>query len=140
MNQIKPHPLWVGHAGDGRAFREVFDKSIRAVVGLAAEEPPAQLPRELIYCRFPLVDGSGNDEALLQLAINFTAALLRKEIATLVCCGAGMSRAPAIAAAALATLGEGTLEDCMEKVAQYHKTDVSPSFWSELQKVFVSGA
>jgi hypothetical protein len=83
---------------------------------------------------------SGNDEALLQPAINFTAALLKKEIPTLVCCGAGMSRAPAIAAAALATLGGGTLDDCMQKVAQYHKTDVSPGFWSELQKVFVSGA
>jgi protein-tyrosine phosphatase len=140
MNQIKPHPIWVGHAGDGRSFQEIFEKGIRAVVHLAAEEPPGRLPRELIYCRYPLIDGSGNDAALLQLAINSLAALLKKEIPTLVCCGAGMSRAPAIAAAALATLGEGAVEECMEAVAHHHKTDVSPALWREVQRVVVSGA
>ncbi|HEV3083167.1 MAG TPA: hypothetical protein VGY66_25505 [Gemmataceae bacterium] len=140
MKQIKPHPVWVGHAGEGEAWREVFDQGIKAVVQLAAEEPPFRAPRELIYCRFPLADGSGNDPELLQLAIGFVAGLLRKEIPTLVCCGGGMSRSPAIAAAALATLGQATLEDSLKTVAAHHHTDVSPGLWSDIQRVFTSGS
>jgi hypothetical protein len=81
MNQIKHYPLWVGHAADGRAFRQILDQGIRAVVQLALEEPPAQPPRELLYCRFPLVDGSGNDPEVLGLAINTVAALLGADVA-----------------------------------------------------------
>jgi hypothetical protein len=32
MNQFKPNPLRVGHAGNGRAFQELIDKGIRAIV------------------------------------------------------------------------------------------------------------
>jgi protein-tyrosine phosphatase len=101
VRQITPFPVWVGHAGDGRAFRKLFDLGIRAVVQLAAEEPAIQTPRELVYFRFPLMDGTGNDLELLDLAIRSVASLIRKGILTLVCCGAGMSRSPAIVAAAL---------------------------------------
>jgi len=140
MNLIKGYPLWVGHAGESQAFRELFDKDIRAVVQLAAEEPPSQLPRELIFFRFPLVDGAGNDANLLQLAIASVGSLLKKEIPALVCCGGGMSRSPAVAAAAIATLGRASLEDCLKSVADCHRTDVSPSLWAEIQQIFTSGS
>ena len=32
MNQISPHPLWLGHVGEGEAFRRLFDLGIEAVV------------------------------------------------------------------------------------------------------------
>jgi hypothetical protein len=67
MNQIYPYPIWVGHAGDGRAFQDVFGKEIRAIVQLAAEEPALAPPRDLIVYRFPLLDGAGNDPDLLHL-------------------------------------------------------------------------
>ena len=140
MRQILPHHLWLGHAGDGRDFRAILDAGIQAVVQLAAEEPAMQLPRELIYYRFPLVDGIGNDARLLQLAIQSLADLLKAEIASLVCCGGGMSRSPAIAAAALASTGQGSLPDCLENVAVYHRTDVSPGLWTEIERVFVGGS
>ncbi len=57
--------------------------------------------RDLVYCRFPLVDGAGNDARILKMAVHTVAELLRKEVKTLVFCSAGMSRAPSIAAAAL---------------------------------------
>ena len=104
MNQIKPHPIWIGHAGDGRAFRAIFDAGIRAIVQLAVEEPPIQPPRELIYQRYPLLDGEGNDRAVLRLAIEAVAGLMEAVVPTLVCCGAGMSRSPGIAAAALSAV------------------------------------
>ena len=60
MHEIHPDLLWVGHALDVREPRPLFDAGIAAVVDVAFEEPPAQLPRGLIYCRFPLNDGGGN--------------------------------------------------------------------------------
>ena len=61
MHEIHPDLLWLGHALDVREPRPLFDAGITAVVDVAFEEPPAQLPRQLIYCRFPLSDGGGND-------------------------------------------------------------------------------
>src|SRR5271167_4199453 len=69
MRQILPHSLWLGHAKDAEDFKQIFDLGINALVQLAVEEPAVQLPRELIYCRFPLVDGPGNEARLLSLAI-----------------------------------------------------------------------
>src|SRR5208282_4769156 len=69
MKQIPPHPIWLGHVGEAEAFGRLFDLGIEAVVQLAAEEPPLPLPRELILCHFPLIDGIGNRAALLSLAV-----------------------------------------------------------------------
>src|SRR5476651_2269367 len=101
MRQILPHALWLGHAGDGRDYHRVLETGIQALVQLAAEEPVLELPRDLIYCRFPLVDGSGNDKKLLRLAISTVSDLLEMKVPTLVICGGGLSRSPAIAAAAI---------------------------------------
>src|SRR5689334_22927997 len=89
MNQIKPYPLWLGHAGDARNFRLALDAGVQALVDLSREEPPSAPPRELIYCRFPLLDGVGNDECLLNLAVSTLAGLIRMHIPTLVCCDLG---------------------------------------------------
>ena len=103
MKKIEPYKLWLGHAGDGRDFKQMLDLGIEALVQLASEEPPVQPPRELIYLRFPLIDGSGKTFNPLHFAdskrrvVNWVFRFL-----TLVCCGAGLSRSPAVAAAALA--------------------------------------
>ena len=102
MRQILPHSLWLGHAGDAQDFKRMFDLGINALVQLAVEEAPLQPPRELIYCRFPLVDGPGNESSLLSLSITTLANLLEKRKSVLVCCGAGLSRSPAVAATAVA--------------------------------------
>ena len=88
MNEITPYPVFVGHAADGRAVKELLDQGIRAIVQLAAEEPPIVTPRDLVFCRFPLEDGSGNDADLLSLAITSVAHLVSRGVPTLVCCGA----------------------------------------------------
>lgn len=139
MKQIKPYPLWLGHAGDGRDFRPVFEAGIQALVDLAREQPAVESPRELIYCRFPLVDGVGNDEALLDLAINTLATLIRTRIPTLVCCDFGLSRAPAVAAAALALAHRESPEDCLQRLAQDHRVDVLPGLWTEITHVLRKG-
>jgi hypothetical protein len=133
MRQISPHLLWLGHAGDGRDARHLLDAGIEAVVQVAEEEPPLQLPRELVYCRFPLVDGPGNDTTLLHLAVMMVVNLLERHVPTLICCDAGMSRSPAIAAAALSLVHQEAPDECLKKVAEYHPADVAPAFWNEVK-------
>ncbi len=132
MTQIEPHPLWVGHAGEGLDLRHIFDLGIKALVDLALEEAPTKSPRELISARFPLVDGAGNRSELLFLAVSTVATLLKLKVPVLVICGGGVSRAPAIAAAALALADGRSPEQCLKQVAQHHKTDVSPGLWNEV--------
>ena len=135
MHQIEPYQLWVGHAGDGRALQEALDRGIRAIVQLAMADLPLQPPRELVYCRIPLLDGAGNDPGLLQLAVNNVAALLRQGTPTLVCCGAGMSRSPAIVAAALSIVEQADVDECLKRVTSRDGADVSPGFWEEVRQV-----
>ena len=133
MNHIATYPLWIGHAGDARAFQEVFNRGIKAIVQLALEEPPLQPPRELVYLRFPLLDGSGNDPNVLHLAISCVVNLVKHGTPTLVCCGGGMSRSPAIVAAALATVEHVDVEECLKRVIQSNAADLSPGLWEEVR-------
>lgn len=134
MNRIPPHLLWLGHAGDGARFEEIFQHDIRAVIYLAIEEVAVLLPRELISHQFPLLDGAGNAEELLTLAIRTLASHIQLQVPTLVTCGAGLSRSPAIAAAVLALANRSSAEDCLKEIAKHHPTDVSPGLWNDVLK------
>jgi hypothetical protein len=125
MRHISDYPLWLGHAGDARDRNELFRLGIGAVVDLAVEEPPAVAGHEIIYCRFPLVDGTENPPWLIRAAIDTTATLLREKVPTLVCCSAGLSRAPAIAGAALVKLGRPTLQDALLYLASFGHCDIT---------------
>jgi protein-tyrosine phosphatase len=135
MNQISPHRLWIGHAGDGRDYRRLLDVGIEAVVQLAIEEPPLQPPRELIYMRFPLRDGADNLDGLLDLAVRVVAALVRQRVCTLVCCGAGMSRAPAVSAFAIGLFTGEPAEEILKRVLTARPGDVSPALWDQLKRL-----
>jgi Polymorphic toxin system, DSP-PTPase phosphatase len=132
MIQIEPHLLWLGHAGDCRDVAKVLDAGIRAVVQLAIEEPPAQFPREVIFVRIPLHDGSDNSADDLRLAINTVEQLLSSKIPMLLCCGAGMSRSPAIAACALARIYGQSPTECLQQIQGLQGTDVSVTLWQDL--------
>src|SRR5687767_13688539 len=100
MRRVGEYSLWIGNARDARDIRGILDAGIEAIVDLAVDEPPVQPTRELIYLRFPLVDGSGNPPWLLATAVVGVENLVRVGVPTLVACGGGMSRSLAIAAAA----------------------------------------
>jgi hypothetical protein len=138
MTQIHPHSLWIGHAGEGRDISSLADAGIEALVNLAAEERFDFPPREFLSLRFPLIDGTGNRPAWLELAITTVASLIELRIPTIVACGAGMSRAPTIAAAALALAMHKSPEGCLQDVASQHPTDVSPGLWDEVKAVLDS--
>jgi protein-tyrosine phosphatase len=107
MRRIGSHEIWIGNVADGANFRSIANAAIVALVDLAANEPPQTPPRDLIYCRFPIVDGAdtsdvagGRDDGLC-LAIQCVAGLVRASLPTLVFCSAGMSRSLCVTAAAL---------------------------------------
>ena len=133
MREISPYRLWIGHRGDTGDLRQLFDSGIEAIVDLAIEEAPIVVSRAWVYCRLPLIDGEGNPGWLLQMAVEITANLLRQEKPTLVCCGAGMSRSPAIVAMALQCLNGRSSVECLADVGRNGPGDVSPGLWFELQ-------
>lgn len=136
MKQILDLPIWLGHAGDGRDYRQILDAGIQAIVQLAAEEPALSPPRDLLYLRFPLLDGEGNPPAVLELALRTAAHLIAARIPTLICCSGGMSRSPVIAAAALVLGGawENDVDGCLARLAESQSLDVTPALWREVSE------
>jgi protein-tyrosine phosphatase len=137
VRQVAGYALWLGHVGNVRDLRGVLAAGVRAVVDLALNEPPAAITRELVYCRFPLTDGPGNPPWLLRLAVETLADLLRSGTPTLVYCSAGLSRSPALAAAAIAQVRGCLPAEGLAVVVQSGAADVSPGLWSEVQAVLL---
>jgi protein-tyrosine phosphatase len=133
MHQIPPHCLWIGTTGDLRDWRRLYDVGIRAVLHVAYEEPALTLPHDLIACRFPLVDGEENSAEILHLAIRTLTQFLDQKFACLVCCQAGLSRSPAIAAAALAKLTGQAFSECVELVRMYHPCAIHPGLAAQIR-------
>jgi hypothetical protein len=135
MIPILPNQLWIGHAGDSHDPQRLYDLGIKALVQLAREEPTLHLPRDLIYARFPLVDGADNEASVITLAIRTVASLLALQVPTLVSCGEGLSRSPCIAAAAMALALGGTPEDALRCIAQHHRGDICPVLWNDVLRL-----
>lgn len=135
MTEIVPGLLWIGNAMEVRGLPGVLEAEIGALVDLALEERPPMLTRDLVYCRFPLIDGGGNPPSLLGAAVEAVVLLLEKKIPTLVYCGAGMSRSPAIVAAALAASRGASLDGALAEVVAGRPHDVSPALWDEVKRV-----
>ena len=134
MREVIPDRLWIGNALDSRDVTGVLGLGITTVIDLAFEEPPIQFPRDVVYCRLPLIDGSGNQPAILRAAIETMANFIASGTPTLVACGAGMSRAPSIVAAAMATLEEIELSDALGRLTKGQPHDVSPSLLAEISE------
>ncbi len=120
--------ILVADAISARDLRQLYDRNIAAVVDLAANEPPAVLGRDLIYCRFPLHDDGSNDTGVLSAAIHCVADLLELSRPLVVACSAGMSRSPTIAAAAVALRTDEPFVDCLQRLTSGTPRDLSPAF------------
>ncbi len=134
MRQIPGRALWVGHAGDLRNARGVLNVGISAVVELADNEPFANLPRDLVRGRFPLADGGENPIWLLRLAAETVAVCLKADVATLVCCSAGMNRSVCVAAGGIALAEGRPMAEALRLVAESGPVDVSPGLFIQLKQ------
>jgi protein-tyrosine phosphatase len=132
MNEIHSDLLWLGHAFDVREPKPLFEFQIRAVVDVAFEEPCAQLPRQLSYCRFPLNDGGGNDPGTIVQAVHTLTGFLKSGVRTLVACSAGMSRSPTIAAFALGDYLSENPATVLERIAGMKPIAVNGKFWNDV--------
>jgi hypothetical protein len=137
MRRIESLDLWVGGRGDVRDVAWVIRAGVRALVDLALDEPPLITSREVVSCRFPLMDGSGNRRGELRAAVETVAALVRARVPTLVVCSAGMSRSPAVCAGAIALVTERPAAECLRSVTAGAPADVAPGLWADLCGVLV---
>ena len=133
MRPLIADKLWVGNARDLQDVRGVLSFGVRAVVDLAANEPPVVYPRDIVYCRWPLVDGAENDETILRQSVLTTAELIKSKVPTLVACSAGMSRSLAVAAAALAIAKPQSPDDALARIAAGGPHDLSGPLWIDIK-------
>ncbi len=134
MRRIDGFPLWIGTARDARDIKGVLDAGIEAIVDLAIMNEPVTPTRELVYLRFPLIDGAGNLPWLVCAAVQGVEGLMRLQVPTLVACDGGMSRSIAIAAAAMwFQMPQEKLDDLLRRVAQGGPADVHPALWNDLK-------
>lgn len=135
MRHVAPYSLWLGSVVDAWDLPALHRAGIQAVVDLASNEAPIKLTRDLTYCRFPVVDGVGNDLPKLRLAIDTLESLLRADVPTFVYCSAGMSRSPAVAAAAIARISGQPLIVCLAAITTGHPHDVAAGMICDIQAV-----
>jgi predicted protein tyrosine phosphatase len=131
MREVVPQILWIGNAKEARDIRAVLAGGIEAVVDLAMEEPPIVFPRDVVSCRFPLIDGAGNSLVVIEAAIDSIVHFVRGKVPTLVACSGGMSRSRAIVAIACAAVEQISPESALKRIATTGPHDVSPTFWAE---------
>ena len=118
--------------GDLYDLRRLYDVGIRAVLQVAYEEPPLALPHDFVACRFPLVDGGDNETETLDLAIVTLTHFLEQRFACLVCCQAGLSRSPGIAAASLARFTGQSFAECLALIGTTHRHAIHPKLLTQL--------
>ena len=135
MHEVHPNLLWIGHALELRNPRALFSLGISAVVDVAYEELPAQLPRQLIYCRFPINDGGGNDPALLRQTIQTLVDLWIAGTPVLVGCSAGLSRSPIFSAMALSVCLDQSPVEVINRIAAVKSLEISGVLWHDALQV-----
>ena len=136
MHEIERNLLWIGHAFDVREPRPLFDVGIKAVIDVAYEEPPAQIPRQLIYCRIPLNDGGGNHPNALLQTLRTATGLLESNTRTIIACSAGMSRSPTVAAFSLAYHLSVDPDDVITRISAIKSLELKPELWAEVLAAF----
>lgn len=132
MRRIDGFSLWIGTARDARDIKLVLDKGIEAIIDLALEERPISPTREVVYLRFPLLDGVGNPPWLFRTALNALEKLMKCGVQTLVACSMGMSRSPALVAVAIAQSMNIEPAEALVSLGNEGRYDVSPGLWQEL--------
>lgn len=132
MQSVDSRRLWIGNVRVLRNLAAIHDAGIEAVVFLATDVVAAP-GREIVFCRVPLVDGEGNEDWRLRLAIDTVDSLIAGDVPTLVCCSNGMSRSLAVVAAAIANADGGSADEHLKRITHGRAADVSPVLWRDIR-------
>jgi protein-tyrosine phosphatase len=135
MRQIEGFRLWIGNVHDVRDMTQSLAAGVEVVIDVACDDPAIDVPRSLIFCRFPLHDGPENPAWMLRAAVTTTALFIRQDRPIMVACSAGMSRSVSVVAGALALVTGRRPDRCMEDVKKDASTAVSPGLWRQIQSV-----
>ncbi len=133
MNELISRCVWIGNAKDAENTSHILSLGISAIVCVAIEELPPPLTRDLIFCRFPLNDGSDNSVEVLRTAVDTISKLINEQIPTFVYCGAGMSRSLVMTAAALSKVHSSAPDETLRKLFTDLPHDVSPQLWHDVK-------
>ena len=132
MIQVPSTLLWIGNAHEARDPAELSEQGIKCVVDLAIDELPSSLPRDFIYCRFPLVDGQGNEKILVRQCVQTVANFVELGTPTLIACSAGLSRSPTIAVFAVAHAKKTSIEQVFDWIKDTKRFDIHSGLWQEV--------
>ena len=135
MREIIPGILWIGNRNDIHNLSSLYEQNIQAILDLAIEEPPLNLNRDLVNCRFPIIDGEGNTQGFLETVIQTTVSLIRNQVPLIVICSAGMSRSPVIVAASLSMIKDQPPDEILEELVEDHPNDVSIPLWNDVKNL-----
>jgi hypothetical protein len=135
IRNVLPDLLWIGNCADGRNVDGLRSLGIEAVVDLAAEEPSASLPRDFVYFRIPLVDGGDNTDVVIRLAVEAARLSVQAARRTLICCSAGLSRSPLVAAAVASREKGESIETVLGQISQLGPLDPSSQLLSHLKRI-----
>jgi protein-tyrosine phosphatase len=97
--------LWVGNYLNGAELAMVNPRDFRAVLNVSTEGPYRKAPG-IAYLAVPFGDGAGVPPELLTICMDFLMFQYETGKKTLVHCAAGVSRAPATAAAFMHISGQ----------------------------------
>jgi len=123
--------IWLGNAIELRNPKLLYANAIKCVVDVAYEEPAAQLPRDIFYLRFPLLDGEGNSPSPLRLALNATIQLIQEDEPFVVGCSAGMSRSPTLLSFVIAHCTGVSAEVVIERISAKRQLEIKPNLWND---------
>ncbi len=138
MIEIVPSLIWLADGLEVRDLELISKMQIDAVVDLAYEETPISLGKSKLAIRVPLIDGEGNNQQHIRLAITYTAELIRSKTPFVIACSAGISRSPTILAAALSTVENISIEEELAFILTKKRIGSSTVFLADVQDAMCS--
>ncbi len=137
MLNIPNSDIWLGNTSDLRDIRSVLKHGVTAIIDLAIEDPLPTIPRATTYCRFMITDDGENNPANIHAAILAASAFVSGGHVAAICCSAGLSRSPSIAAATMSYISGDSPTATLELVSAVKHIDVNPAFWNQVVDVLL---
>jgi protein-tyrosine phosphatase len=109
--------LFIGSIENVEKTQPLREHGITTTISLTHADYSEKVPVGMDMLRHPMVDGPQADFDTFARAVRDAVTALRDGDRVLVCCSAGASRSPAVAATALAVVSDLDLNDAFQQVS-----------------------